>query len=87
MDWNRASAHELVGYATISDVELNTLVLENSGYECNLHVPVIKGGVTVDGHDRQKCQLNMKVRVIQTLSKVGDASHARLSPPTIFKRL
>ncbi len=73
MDWNRASAHELVGYATITDVELNSLVLENSGYERDLYVPVIKGGVAVEGHDRQKCHLSLKVRVIQGLPKAAEA--------------
>jgi hypothetical protein len=87
MDWNRASAHELVGYAAISDVQLNSLVLANIGHECDLHVPVIKGGVTVEGHDRQKCHVNLKVRVIQALPKVSDAPQLltdSLSEPTIF---
>jgi hypothetical protein len=73
MDWNRTSAHELVGYASISDVELNSLVTATTGYVCELSVPVINKGVIVDGHDRQKCHVNLKIRVVQALPKAADA--------------
>jgi Ca2+-dependent lipid-binding protein len=73
MDWNRVEKHELVGVAMISSAELRSLLDEETGYECQLVLPVIKSGTLVEGHDRHKCQLNLLVKVLKAAPRAAVA--------------
>jgi hypothetical protein len=67
MDWNRIEKHETVGYASIPAAELVSLALEEGGHERPVSLPIIKGGVAVNGHDHKHSQLNVRLRVIQPM--------------------
>ena len=62
MDWNRVEKHELVGLGTIATADLRQLFQSEVGQERQLAVPVMNGGVAVEGNDRKKCQLNLMIK-------------------------
>ena len=66
MDWNRVGKHELVGLGTIAMADLRWLFQAEAGQERQLAVPVVKGGVVVEGNDRKECQLNLVVKVMSS---------------------
>jgi hypothetical protein len=67
MDWNRIEKHETVGYASIPASELLSLAREERGHERPVTLPIIKGGVAVNGHDHKHSQLNVKLRIVQPM--------------------
>ncbi len=69
MHWSRLTAHAIVGYAIVPEAERFSLLLEDSGHERQLSVPVIKAGKPVLGHDQQQCHLTIRIKVMHGLAK------------------